>query len=103
MKSFNLIRNSLKSKHRVNNFSSILKNKDQTGKSDKSYCGTDTKHSLGSDRVVDDKDKTQLTTIINDSKVHHEKNINPDHDRPDQTKSSKEQDLKNETIKPPEI
>jgi hypothetical protein len=74
MKSFNLFRNTLKSKHKINNFSSILKNKDQTGTSDKSYSGTDTKHTMGSDRVLAD-DHQKFMTIIDDTKLHQQKNV----------------------------
>jgi hypothetical protein len=49
---------------------SILKNKDQTGETDKSYSGTDTKHTLGSDRVLKDHHKRGLTTNVDDSSAH---------------------------------
>lgn len=83
---------------------SILKNKDQTGESDKSYSGTDTKHTYGSDRVLKDQDKKRVTTNVDDSSIHDHgiKSKNVKIDIPDQeqkscaetkTKTIKEQDV----------
>jgi hypothetical protein len=49
---------------------SILKNKDQVGESDKSYSGTSSKHVMGSDRVVKDREQKGLTTNVDDSQTH---------------------------------
>ena len=65
---------------------SILHNKDQVGPSDKSYSGTDSKHTYGSDRVNDDKLKKGLTSTPDDSSVHH----NIRHPNLNQEKASKE-------------
>lgn len=52
------------------NFSSILHNKDQVGRTDKSYSGTDSKHSLGSDRVWNDKEIPPLLKVESDQPIH---------------------------------
>lgn len=54
---------------------SILKNKDQKGESDKSYSGTDSKHGLGSDRVLDDRERKTMTTPVDDKNVHERMKI----------------------------
>ncbi len=75
MRSFQNICNFLKLKHHTRNFTSILKNKDLAGEADKSYSGTDTKHVLGSNRVLNDNDKKILNTTVNDSKVHQDHKV----------------------------
>ncbi len=52
---------------------SILKNKDQTGETDKSYSGTDSRHTYGSDRVLKDHNKKRVTNNVDDSSIHDHK------------------------------
>ena len=77
LSSSNLIIRSLFPKFTTKESASILKNKDQTGESDKSYSGTDSKHLYGSDRVVQESKKKILNTNVDDSSLHQHHAKNP--------------------------
>jgi hypothetical protein len=72
LRSSNILLTKFTSKFNFNikDSASILKNKDQTSENDKSYSGTDTKHTFGSDRVLEEPKKKGLTTNVDDSTVH---------------------------------
>ena len=72
LSSSNLIIRSLLPRFTTKESASILKNKDQTGESDKSYSGTDSKHLYGSDRVVQESKKKILNTNVDDSNLHQQ-------------------------------
>ena len=98
-------------------FCGLLKNKDQKGDSDKSYSGTDSKHILGSDRIIQDKERKTLTTPVDDTTTHDhyikqtkedeklkiflktdEKNKD-DNNKDDKNKDMKNKDEKNKDMK----